>query len=156
MKLKHTIEDILKDNDLKLIHADAVSGGDINDSFHLATHRGDYFLKVNDAYEFPEMFKHEAIGLNALKENSDLRVPEVVAQGISGRHQYLLLEFVKKGPRQPGFWEKFGRELAKLHFGEYYYYGWQSDNYIGTLKQCNTQHIDWPDFYIKFRFEQLV
>ncbi len=156
MKLKQTIERIVNDNSMDLIHAEAVSGGDINESFHLQTNKGDYFLKINDAYEYPALFKHEAEGLLALRENSDLRVPDVKAQGMVDRHQYLLLEFIVKWPQQKGFWEKFGREVAKLHFEEYYYFGWQEDNYIGTIKQCNTQHILWSDFYVKCRLEPLI
>jgi fructosamine-3-kinase len=133
-----------------------VSGGDINDAFCIFIADKKYFLKVNDASEFPGMFEKEAKGLKALSENCTLNIPQVIKNGAAEDEQFLLLEWMENGPRNKNFWEDFGGGLAKLHLKKQEFFGWEEDNYIGSLVQANEQKNSWAEFYSQHRIMPLV
>ena len=136
--------------ELKLMQP--VSGGSINDAFKLETTSGNYFLKANNAKRYPKMFETEALGLNLLSR-SEFIVPKVIGTAVSGDHQFMLMSWVEKGNPKEGFWNEFGRSLARLHTITDLYFGLNHDNYIGSLTQSNYRHDTWADFY---RQERLV
>jgi protein-ribulosamine 3-kinase len=133
----------------------SVSGGDINTAFVLTDKDGKYFLKVNDAAKFPNMFITESNGLKALSK-SQFRIPEVVKCGIADGKQYLLLEWVDSGRPASDFWETFGTSLANLHLLEQSSFGWVENNYIGSLVQHNDRCEDWATFFSEQRIMPLV
>jgi fructosamine-3-kinase len=133
--------------------AEPVGGGSINDAWRLETDAGRYFLKTNNTDAFPSLFISEAYGLSCLRTAGPLRVPEVIATGEDHDDSYLLLEWVETGIQGPGYWEAFGRGLARLHRHTKERFGLERDNYIGSLVQRNTPEPDWPDFFIKHRLE---
>ena len=90
----------------------AVSGGDINEAFALDTDQGRFFMKLNDAHRYPEMFQIEAGGLHALAEHFPLKVPEVISVGEVANKQYLLLEWLQPATNTHQSWEAFGHALA--------------------------------------------
>ena len=124
-----------------------LSGGDINAVFKLKTNRGVFCLKQNDRSRYLEMLQKEANGLNKLRQHSQFHVPQVIATFEDKHSQYLLMEYVELGSKSSGFWEDFGGKLANMHQQSSEQFGWQEDNYIGSLKQTNTQHSDWASFY---------
>jgi protein-ribulosamine 3-kinase len=128
-----------------------ISGGDINRAFQLRTQSGSYFLKYNDANRFPRMFETEALGLKLLKRPGAPRVPEVLAHGESGKHTWLLLEYITQGGYGKNFWDDFGFSLAQLHKNSQETFGLDHDNYVGSLPQSNKTHQSWPDFFIEER-----
>lgn len=133
-----------------------VHGGDINAAFCLHTSAGKYFLKVNQAQLYPDMFLKEAAGLSCLRKSKGVQIPEVIKTGIAGDNQYLLMEWVEKGKPAKNFWENFGFQLAWMHQQPQAYFGWTTDNYIGRLKQNNKQHSAWDEFYTECRIMPLV
>lgn len=133
-----------------------VGGGSINDAYRLETNEGRYFVKVNRADRYPSFFAAEADGLRRLGSTSAIRVPDVIAVGEDHDDSYLLLEWVASGSRTPAFWEAFGRSLAALHRHGAPSFGLDQDNYIGTLRQVNTQHAVWTEFYVQCRLEPMV
>ena len=133
-----------------------VGGGSINDAYRLDTDAGPFFLKTNSADRFPSMFEAEADGLKRLRTARVIRIPEVIATGEDHDDAYILLEHIGSGARMASFWEDFGRSLARLHQHSSERFGLERDNYIGSLKQVNTPHADWRDFFMHCRLELQV
>jgi fructosamine-3-kinase len=110
------------------------------------------------------MFEREAEGLRALAAAASIRVPEVLAVG----REALVLEMIHEGPKQPKFFEAFGRGFAKLHDHRGPAFGFPHDNFIGSTPQRNDP-IDgswaaivengspakdgstWPEFFLERR-----
>lgn len=133
-----------------------VRGGDISHAWCFETAHQRFFLKVNDASRYPEMFQKEARGLQALRNASALAVPEVADVGEVESTQYLLLKWLEKGHSKDDFWEAFGTGLAFQHQQEQSFFGWVEDNYIGSLPQCNTQQKSWGIFFAECRIMPLI
>ena len=134
----------------------AFPGGDINDAYRLDTDAGPFFVKVNAADRFPNLFQAEADGLQRLRDTNTVRVPAVIAIGEDHDDSYLLLEHIPEAPRTAAFPERLGRALADLHRNTWDRFGLERDNWIGTLKQLNTPGTDWAPFLITRRLEPLI
>ena len=150
------LQSILNDCGLTIIRYEPVHGGDINRCYSLYGHDSKYFLKVNDAGQYPGMFEKEANGLHALLESCTLTIPRVIKHGTINQEQYLLMEWIERGSPQPDFWKKFGEGLALLHQNLQSCFGWVEDNYIGSLPQRNEKFNTWHSFYAECRIMPLV
>lgn len=133
-----------------------VGGGSINDAYRLDTDHGAFFVKTNSADRFPSLFEAEADGLERLRKAAAIRVPEVIATGEDHDDAYLLLEHIGSSARKADFWEDFGRSLARLHQHSSDRFGLERANYIGSLKQVNTPHLEWSNFFLHCRLEPQV
>lgn len=151
-----SLADVFEACQLKVDRYMPVHGGDISHSWQVYTNERTYFLKVNDAGRYPHMFEREANGLHALSTNSHLRIPTAVKNGIVGQQQYLLLEWLDQAPANEEIFEDLGRKLAEMHKLQQPYFGWQDDNYIGSLQQTNTPQDTWQSFYAQYRIMPLV
>lgn len=149
------IQAILDDCSLPSASVTRVGGGDINLAFSLTHHGNSYFLKVNDAARFPNMFVVEQNGLLALSTAS-FRTPAVLKCGVAAGKQYLLLEWIEAGLPTTDFWKMFGRSLAALHAREQASFGWHEQNYIGSLEQRNDICDRWSEFFSQYRVTPLV
>lgn len=125
----------------------SLTGGDINDAYSVTANKNLYFLKVNAASAFPLMFNRETEGLNALQQQTSLKVPGVLATGELEGKQYLLLEWLEKGTPGENFWEAFAQGMVALHTITNPFFGWTTSNYIGSLVQQNEYNASWPAFY---------
>jgi protein-ribulosamine 3-kinase len=149
-EIQSSLENNLK---LNILTFKFTGGGCINNGGRLAASSGDYFLKWNDAAKFPGMFAAEARGLNLLSSSKGFRIPAVVHHSVGQQHQYLLLEYIKSGTRNPDFWKSFGESLAKLHLNTASKFGLDHNNYIGSLPQRNEKDDDWCIFFIARRLK---
>ena len=131
-----------------------VSGGSINEAYHLKTSRGSFFLKYNDASSYPGMFEKEAHGLQLLAAPGVIDVPEVLLVGETGNDAFLLLEYVEEANPRSNFWDDFAKGLAALHQQKADRFGLDHDNYMGSLYQYNNFHDDWTGFFIDERLER--
>jgi fructosamine-3-kinase len=132
-----------------------LAGGDINDAFELELMSGVLvFLKTNGAAP-AGMFPAEARGLDWLRAAGALRLPEVLAvsKGEPTEPCFLVLELLTPGPAQRDFDERLGRGLAELHRFGAPGYGWDGDNFIGTLPQTNAAHDSWAEFFWEERLQ---
>lgn len=129
----------------------ALSGGDINEAYRVQTDQGDFFVKLNSAAAYPEMFKKEAAGLYALRDNSTFYIPQVLAEGSHEDTAFLILEFLDSAPRRTHFWEDFAEKLVSLHRSSHQAFGWNTDNYMGKLVQANPWTKAWSDFFAEQR-----
>jgi len=132
-------------------NASFVSGGCINNTLKLTTTGGAYFIKWKNGDA--DLFDKEILGLQLLKENSPVTIPEVYGIGTHEGRAYLLMEFVERAPQSSGFWENFGRHLALQHKISSSSFGLSHDNHIGRLPQYNAQKTDWPTFFIEQRLQ---
>lgn len=137
-------------------HERGVGGGSISDAYRIETNEGSYFVKVNALDAIPSFFEAEADGLARLGRTKAIRVPQVIAFGEDHDDAYLLMEHIQRGVPGKGFWEEFGRSLARLHRNTQDQFGLERPNYIGTLKQVNLPEPDWASFFQHHRLEPLV
>ncbi len=130
----------------------SVSGGCIANGARLDLSNGGR-LFVKRATTLPgAMFDAEARGLAALRCDDGPRVPRALAVGATGRESFILMEWIDTGRPGPGFHERFGRELARMHrslSGDRY--GFESDNFIGSTEQPNTWSDSWCGFFASQR-----
>jgi len=129
--------------------AQPVGGGSISRAWRVGTADGTAFLKYH-ATAPAEMFAAEAAGLDALRSaaGGDLRVPTVLAIGGDGdRGGWIALEWLE--PASPGkdHAERLGRGLAAVHRNDGGGWGWERDNWIGSLPQENLPAPSWPEFW---------
>jgi protein-ribulosamine 3-kinase len=124
----------------------AIGGGDINAAYRLRSRDIDWFIKLNSA-QLSHMFAAEAQGLQELAAAGQVRVPNVVAWGEHDSQAYLVLDFIELRSMAAGSAGEFGRQLANLHRLAQPYFGWHSDNTIGSTPQHNARHGDWVEFW---------
>ncbi len=137
-----------------VLGAEPVTGGCIHQTARLATNlREDFFLKWAED-PASDAFAAEADGLHALRDATDLTVPEVIGHSDAGENPaWLLLEYVPPGKTAPDYAERLGESLAVLHEAREGPYGWHRSNYIGSLPQANRTMDDWPAFWWAERLE---
>jgi len=143
------IDELIDDNIGKV---QLINGGSINESFKVLTDKGQYFIKLNDKFEYDDFFYIEAKSLEILKETNTFRIPKVEKYG----KEFLMLEFLKSGEKSEAFWMQFAVKLATLHRYSSECFGLDFDNYIGSLKQSNTPSMSWSEFFTTQRIMPLV
>jgi fructosamine-3-kinase len=104
------------------------------------------------------MFPAEARGLAWLAEANALHTPRVLAVSSADKPgpPFLALELVESAPRRPDFDERLGRGLAALHRTAPEGFGFDADNFIGSLPQANAPAPDWATFYRERRLEPML
>jgi len=128
----------------------SVSGGDINNCAKLHTEAGVFFLKWNETPPI-DLFKTEAFGLNLLASaHCDIIIPGVILAA----ENFLLMEFIEESNSGNSY--LFGSKLAQLHRTSNELFGLNHSNYIGRLKQSNSYHSDWLEFFVRERIEPQV
>ncbi len=147
------IEKVISDS---VLSVNPVHGGSINKAFMLKTKKGKFFLKKNNLKKYPEMFQLEEKGLQLLRNNSSVIIPEVIDTFDVEENSYLLLEWINEGNPKVDSFFNFGRKTALLHNHSSEKYGLEYDNYIGSLKQVNHFTDNWIDFFIEYRIGYLA
>jgi protein-ribulosamine 3-kinase len=151
------IERILSDHvsrELHVIDLKPVSGGSINKTFRALTSGRSFFIKLNDAAKYPGMFEAESKGLQLLSGNCRIRMPEVITSGVLNENSFLILEYISPGTNTNHSYQKFASLLASLHRKSNDRFGLDHDNYIGSLKQSNTFHNSWAEFFSEERLSK--
>jgi len=96
------------------------------------------------------MAKSEAEGLIALR-NSGANAPECYGIYEKEKIVILFMEFITSGfPRSK---DDLVENLSILYRTEHKHWGWQSDNFIGTLKQPNRIHSCFAEYFWTDRIE---
>jgi fructosamine-3-kinase len=133
-----------------------VGGGSINRTYKIITSTGSFFCKVNSASKFPHLFTKEKNGLALIGKQNLIKVPGVIDIGCYGDQQVLVLEWIEEGARNQEFWKTFGQQLAALHQITNEEFGWQEDNFMGSVPQSNKPHTSWTSFFIEERIQPMV
>lgn len=129
-----------------------VAAGTRNQAIYLETEQGDYFLKTNHE-SAAEIFKRESEGLNWVRRNCSLYVPQTLAQGSYEDRHFLLMDWIPSAPKQPDYSERLGEGLAELHMCTAKSFGLDRNNYIAILPQNNDWKDRWFDFFVEKRLE---
>jgi fructosamine-3-kinase len=154
---------------IQILHQQQVFGGDINQTFHLETSIGSFFLKLNN-HHLTDMFKSEFEGLKLLYQTKTIKIPGPVLHGSfsenvisektgipSNQEQiFLVTELIQKGSPSKNFWQTFAHQLAALHKHSNDHFGLSSNNYIGSLTQQNNPNNNWAEFYATQRITPLI
>lgn len=125
-----------------------LGGGCINSATRVRLDDGtELLIKQNDR-RFEGLFRGEARGLLSLQSDDGPRVPVPYACGIDGSTQFIVMEYIPHGSKEPGFYAEFGSRLAALHKSKCSpTYGYESDNHIGSTVQRNTPVDSWIEFF---------
>jgi fructosamine-3-kinase len=142
----------------RVISAEPVSGGDINDAYRVRLDdKRTIFVKTH-AHPPSGMFAAEAHGLDWLRGGS-LRIPKVFAAG----EHFLALEWLEIGNRASSptagsraIDAELGRGLARLHEQGAASFGLERENFLATLPQDNTPASDGVAFWIEQRLRPLA
>jgi fructosamine-3-kinase len=124
-----------------------VPGGDINDAFRVELSHGETLFAKTRVGAPSDMYTREAEGLAWLREACALRIPAVRAV----ESTFLLLEWIEPAARARDFDERLGAGLAQLHRSGAPGFGFDADNYIGSLPQANQPETTWSAFYLERR-----
>jgi protein-ribulosamine 3-kinase len=135
----------------KISNATALSGGDINDVYQVETDKENIVVKINDLKRFPEMLEKEFRALAFLKSANKAIYPRPIAHFSDDESQYLAMEYVAQGSNSSKGQKLLGQYLADQHRCSNESFGWEEDNYIGSLPQINTTKSNWSDFYAENR-----
>jgi fructosamine-3-kinase len=140
---------VLEGRPVRMARSSPVGGGCISPGACFETTDScRYFLKCGERGAVPTaMFQEEARSLDRLRETGSIRVPGVVARA----ETWLLLEWLEPGKETARTWQVLGRQLAALHQHKGDSFGWDADNFIGTLPQPNGGSARWPPFWSERR-----
>lgn len=129
----------------------AIGGGDISRAYKLTTKSDVFFCKVQSKPIALDMFQAERKGLDAIRNAGGILAPRVYHCEQWQDGAVLIMEHID--PKRPSEKDmsKFGRQLAEMHQHSSEIFGWDSDNYIGSLPQRNTKDQSWVMFYIEQR-----
>ena len=132
-----------------------IAAGNINQAVYIQTNKHPFLLKLNfDPNE--AVFQKEAEGLDLLRNNCSLKIPEVIAYGQVDGQNFLLMEYIDSGSYLPAYWYRLAEGLAELHMSTKGFYGLEEDNFIASLPQKNEPSDNWTSFFIYNRLEPLI
>jgi len=140
--------------DFRVSNIMPVAGGDINKSFQIQGNQQSFFLKINDAERFPNLFMLEQAGLKLLKKVGGAVIPDLLAAGRFKQDVFLLMSWIDQGENTAAAQANLGRTLAFIHKNTQDFYGLEYDNYLGSLPQSNVAHNVWTDFFIEERLKK--
>ncbi len=127
----------------------SISGGDISRAYLLETESERFFCKVNHADHADALFLAEKKALEAIARTKTIAVPKVVLCEGLDKGGFLVLEYIEPKRASPKEMEQFGHQLAQFHQkSAANTFGWEADNYIGSLPQSNKENADWAKFYV--------
>lgn len=141
--LRATIDTALRDAGAgALREVRELGGGSFGATCRIDTAAGRFFFKLGAA---AHPFEAEARALEEIGATRTLRVPRPIAHGVTGKHGWLLLEWIDLAP--DGDWLAAGQRLAALHAVHAKAFGWPRDNTIGATAQFNGRCATWAEFW---------
>lgn len=123
-----------------------LAGGCINEAWAVSDGKNVWFVKFNVAAA-EDMFAAEAAALQAIAATATITVPLPLCYGSSGRHSFLVLEYLELTNRCDDGIGLLGEQLAALHRHVAERFGWYRNNTIGSTAQVNQQMTDWSEFW---------
>ncbi|GGD50279.1 fructosamine kinase family protein [Muriicola marianensis] len=131
----------------KILSANPVSGGDISLAFKIDLEGEPLFCKYHKGAQGFTMLQAEKTGLEAISATGCIKTPRVLHLGKLKISACLLMEYVERGHPSEKNMAHFGEQLARLHGTKQPLFGWDTDNFIGSLPQSNASKQTWPEFY---------
>ena len=134
-----------------------VSGGCINQCYQVTdSNKRSLFFKLNLISQFPGLLLKEKNGLRYLQNQQIIKIPVVLGYDEEGDLQLLVMEWINQADPIKHSWKKLGEQLARLHQVSNQHYGFDEDNYIGSLPQDNTWQQSWINFFIEHRLKPQI
>ena len=99
------------------------------------------------------MFESEKKGLETIASTQTISVPTIHHCGVHNEYAFLILNFIDSRKGSHDDFKLLGQQLAALHKTSYSIFGFEEDNFIGSLDQPNKMHDTWKDFYIRQRLQ---
>ncbi|AYN66045.1 fructosamine kinase [Euzebyella marina] len=129
-----------------------LSGGDISKAYLIQSENENLFCKIHLGDQAFEMFRAERLGLQALGKTKSIGIPKVLLCEQLEKGALLVMEYIEPRPPSAIGFEKLGHQLAALHQPiKSEMFGFESENFIGSLPQSNQRHSNWSSFYVKKR-----
>ncbi len=138
-----------------VIGAARVHGGDVAASWRVDLVDGRRVFAKTHPEAPPKFFSTEAAGLRWLREPGQLPVPEVLAVS-DDPPNFLVLEWIDLGRKQPRTEELFGRGLAALHAAGSPSFGREDRRTTGSRALPNEPCTTWAEFYATQRLLPLA
>lgn len=129
-----------------------ISRGDISKAYLLESETERFFCKVNKGAQAFEMFQVEKSGIEAISKSKTIATPKILLCEKLEKAGFLLMEYIQPKKATSKEMELFGHQLAALHqFSGSETFGWNADNFIGSLPQSNKEQSSWVKFYVQKR-----
>jgi protein-ribulosamine 3-kinase len=133
----------------------SLSGGDISQAFLIELFNSrQYFVKYNRSDIASDLFRQEKLGLETIASSHTISVPEVIGTHSTGEGAFLVLEYIKPRQASAKDLKQLGVQVAAMHDHTGHSFGFKSDNYIGSLHQCNTPSENWIQLYAENRLQK--
>ena len=143
------LEDLFQE---PILTFETLHGGDTASSQKITTSSGCYFVKSTASENGQEMLEAEMLGLQSIEATKTIKVPQVLGTYSRDGISSLLLAYISSKTPNTQEFETFGRQLALLHSSSSPdYFGFQSNNFIGSLSQKNGRSVSWEEFYVTQR-----
>lgn len=133
----------------------SIGGGSINQAYKLEGRKGSFFIKTNSKLLFENGFSEELLGLRFMNSHR-ANVPNIVGEGSFDDQIYLILEWIDSGAKTSKFWQNLASQLTELHRHTNTNFGLNFNNYMGSIRQLNTPHSHFSDFFIENRLKPQV
>ena len=137
---------------IKIERVTPISGGDISKAYLLESETEKFFCKINGQNKALAMFQAEKKGLQELLKTNTIAAPRSFQVEPYNEGAFFLMEYVESKRPSLEDMSVFGLQLALLHqTSNARTFGWEEDNFIGSLDQSNKSHQDWTSFYVQER-----
>lgn len=134
-----------------------ISGGCINQCYRVTdSNNCSLFVKINNTSAYPGLLKKEMNSLRLLANQQIIATPTVKGYKEEGEFQFLVMEWIMQADPTQISWNKLGEQLAHLHRVTSQQYGFDEDNYIGSLPQENTWQQSWVNLFVEHRLKPQV
>jgi len=128
-----------------------LAGGDIAEVYRIETQSQRFLLKIQNGPHALAMLKAEQHGLDAIRNTEVIMAPKVFHCNGWKQSGVLLMEYIEAKQPVARDSERLGHQLARMHQVTTEQFGWEQDNFIGSLSQKNTWIPDWSTFYLRNR-----
>ncbi len=142
---------------LESIAFENVSGGCINQCYRVTdSNKRTLFIKINSKQTCPGLLAKEMNSLRFLENHKIIKTPAIEGYEEPGEYQILLMKWVNQANPSNQSWKKLGEQLAALHQVTNHQFGFNEDNYIGSLPQNNTWEQSWVHFFVQHRLKPQI
>ena len=136
---------------ISIFKTNSIRGGSVNQAVSIYTNNGTYFIKYNNTGTAVNVFEAEANGLETLDNTNTFVVPKSIYVGNTESYDFIVMTYLDEGILKKDFWSEFGRELGRLHKNTNDNFGFEINNFIGSLSQNNSFKSNWTEFFIENR-----
>lgn len=140
----------------QVVRIEPLSGGCINEVFLVKTNTSCWVVKRNISLRYPEMLEKEDRALTYLARVLGDNIPRNHGFVYLENYTYLIMYFISSENRSDVNPQLLAQSISKMHAHTSESFGWEEDNYIGTLPQRNLKTDSFGLFFIEQRIRPLM